>query len=155
MSDWIPWYIGTLDIEWWSSEQIQRTITFDSDVQLSPLIILDAQNWKQKLWENSNDNKFLLGCPIVSCSISRRLKLKNRRFEQNQTTITFYTDVRMNPVMYQDACNWKRKLWANSITITFYSDVRINPLIYRDTRNWKRKLWAYSNDNNVLLGCPI
>jgi len=31
----------------------------------------------------------------------------------------------------------------------------MNPVIYQDTRNWKRKLWANSNDNNMLLGRPI
>jgi len=40
----------------------------------------------------------------------------------------------------------------NETTITFYLDVRMNPVIYRDARNWKRKLWANANDNNFLLG---
>ena len=38
MSDWVPIYIETLEIECWSSEPIQTTITFYSDVWLSPVI---------------------------------------------------------------------------------------------------------------------
>ena len=45
MSDSVPKYIGTLEIEHWNSEQIQ------------------------------NDNNFLLGYPIESCKISERSKL--------------------------------------------------------------------------------
>ena len=45
--------------------QIQTTITFYSNVRLSPIIYRDTRNWKQKLWENSNDNNFWLGFPIV------------------------------------------------------------------------------------------
>ena len=58
------------------SREIRTTITFYSDVGLSTLISRDAREWKEKLWGNSNDNNFWLGCPIVSRSISRRSKFK-------------------------------------------------------------------------------
>jgi len=41
------------------------------------------------------------------------------------------------------------------MTITFYLDVRLSPVIYRDAPNWKRKLLWNSKDNNFLLECPI
>ena len=39
--------------------------------------------------------------------------------------------------------------------ITFYSDVRLSPVVYRDAQNLEQRLLANSNDNNLLLGCPI
>jgi len=58
MSDWVPYYIETLVIENWSFDQIQTTITFESDVRLCLVGYRDAQNWKRKLLEKSNDNNF-------------------------------------------------------------------------------------------------
>ena len=40
-------------------------------------------------------------------------------------------------------------------TINFYSDVWLSPVIYRDARNLKPKLVANSNDNNFSLESPI
>ena len=125
MSDWVIYYFEMLKIEYRCCQQIQTTITFDSDVQLSPLIIQDARNWKQKLWANSNDTMFLQESPIESCCISRLKKLKTETLSKIQATITFYSDVRLIPVIYRDSCNWKQKLWGNS------------------------------NDNNFWLKCPI
>jgi len=65
-----------LDIKNRSSEQIQMIITFYFDVQLCPIVDQDEQNSEQKVWAKSNDNNFLLGCPIESRNISRRSKLK-------------------------------------------------------------------------------
>ena len=76
MSDWVPSYIETLEIECWSTEQIQTTITFYSEVWLSPVIYRDAQILKPKLVANSNDNNISLGSPIESRNISRRSKFK-------------------------------------------------------------------------------
>ena len=39
--------------------------------------------------------------------------------------------------------------------ITFYSDVRLCPVIYQDARNEKRNLPANSNDNKFLRECPL
>ena len=113
------------------------------------------------------------------------LEIEYRRSKQIQTTITFYTDFLLGPVIYRDARNWMLKLWANpndksfysdvwlspvlyrearnwmlssekiQTTITFYSDVWLSPVIYTDARNWMLKFWAKSNDNNFLLGCLI
>jgi len=44
MSDWVPKYIETLVIENGSSEEIQTTVTFYSDVRLSPIVYRDAPN---------------------------------------------------------------------------------------------------------------
>ena len=52
------------------------------------------------------------------------LKIKIQSSEQIQTTITLYTDVRLSPIIYQDAPNWKQKLVENL------------------------------NDDNFLQGCP-
>ena len=41
------------------------------------------------------------------------------------------------------------------MTTTFFLEVLLSPLIYRDAGNSIQKLRANSNDNNVLLGCPI
>ena len=65
-----------LDIENKSSEQIQTTITFYSDVQLYPVVYQDAQNSEQKVRAKSNDNNFLLGCPIQYRNIFRRSNLQ-------------------------------------------------------------------------------
>ena len=123
MSDWVPEYIETIKIEFWSSELIQTTITFYSDVWLSPVIYLDARNWILNLYANSNDNNFLLGCPIEYRNISKRSKLNVEAMSK-----------------------FKRQS-------LFYSDVWLSPVICRDARNWRPKLWANSNDNNFLLGC--
>ena len=72
MSDWVPSYIATLEIECWSTEQIQTIITFYSDVWLSPVKYRGARNWLLKLWANSNNNNFLHGCLIESRNMSRR-----------------------------------------------------------------------------------
>ena len=64
-------YIVMLEIECWSSEQIQTTITFHSVVWLSPVIYRVAWNWLSKLWANSDDNNFLLGCVWLSPVIYR------------------------------------------------------------------------------------
>ena len=53
------------------------------------------------------------------------LKIQNRSSKQIQTTITFYSDVRLSLMLYWDAQNW----------------------------NWKHV--ANWNDNNFLFGCPI
>ena len=63
-------------IENGSSLEIQTVITFYSYVRLSLVVYQDAQNSEQRILENSNDNKFLLGCPIESRNISRCSKLK-------------------------------------------------------------------------------
>ena len=42
------------------------TITFHSEVRLSPIIYRDAQNLKPKLAANANDNNISLGSPIES-----------------------------------------------------------------------------------------
>ena len=76
MPDEVLKYIETLEIENKSYEQNLTTITFYSDVRLSPVIYQNAPNWKQKLWAKSNDNNVLLGCPIESRNISKRSKLK-------------------------------------------------------------------------------
>ena len=72
MSDWALQYIETLEIENGTSKKSQTTITFYTDVPLSPIIYQDARNWKQNLNGNSNDINFLLGYPIESHNISRR-----------------------------------------------------------------------------------
>ena len=67
------------------SQQILTTITFHSEVQLSPVIYRDAQNLKPKLAANSNNNNFSLGSPIESRNILRRSKFKTEarsKFEQ-------------------------------------------------------------------------
>jgi len=58
MSDWVPYYIETLEIEYRSCEQILTTITFYKDVRLSAVLYQDARNWKQKLVANAKDNNF-------------------------------------------------------------------------------------------------
>ena len=50
MSDWALKYIETLVIENGSSEPIQKTITFYSNVWLSPVIYRDTRNWMLNLW---------------------------------------------------------------------------------------------------------
>ena len=141
-------------MDYWSSEQIQTTINFYSDVWLSPVIYRDARNGLQKLWANSNDNNFLLGCRIESRNISRRSKCNTEALSKFKE-ITFYSDVWLSPVICRDARNGIPKLWANLMTITYYSDVWFSPVIYRNARNGIPNLWANSNDNNFLLGCPI
>ena len=85
ISDRVLLYIQMLQFENGSSYQIQTTITFYSDVWLSPVIYRDTQNLDPKLWENWIDNNFIQGCPVESCNISRRSKLKteaHRKFKR-------------------------------------------------------------------------
>ena len=79
---------------------------------MNPVIYRVARNWKQNLWAKSNDNNYLLECPIEYRNIET-VEIENKSFEQIQTTITFYSDVQLGPVTYRDAPNWKQKLWAN------------------------------------------
>jgi len=71
MSDCLPLYIETLEIQNRNFEQNLTIITFYSDVRLSPVVYRDVQYSELKLYAKSSDNNFLLGCPIVSRSISR------------------------------------------------------------------------------------
>ena len=48
---------------------MQTTITFYSNVRLSPVIYRAARNKKQKIRENSNGSKMFLGCPTKSHNI--------------------------------------------------------------------------------------
>ena len=52
ISDWVLYYIKTLEIECWSFEKIQTTITCYSDVWLSPIIYRDTRNWMLNLRGN-------------------------------------------------------------------------------------------------------
>jgi len=64
---------------------MHTAITFNSGVRLSPEIYQGADNGKQKLLANSNDNNFLLGCPIEFGNISRHSKLTSdalRKFKR-------------------------------------------------------------------------
>jgi len=63
-------YIEMLGIKNGRTEQIQIAITFYSDFWLSPVIYWDAWNSNQNLHANSNDNNFLIECPIESRNIS-------------------------------------------------------------------------------------
>ena len=76
MSDCVPKCIEMLKIQNGNSEQNQMTITIYSDFRMNPVIYRDARNLKQKFLANSNDNNFLVGCPIESRNISRYSKLK-------------------------------------------------------------------------------
>ena len=155
MSDWVPSYIETLEIECWISEPIQTTINFYSDVWLSPVILRDAQNWMLKLWANSKDNNFLLGCLIESRQILRRSKLKVEALSQFRRQYLF---TRMSDWVLWYNETLEIECWSSELiqtTINFYSDVWLSPVIYRDVRNWMLKLWTNWNDNNFLLGCLI
>jgi len=37
--------------------------------------------------------------------------------------------------------------------ITFYSDVWLRRIIYQDAKSWTRKLSSNSNGHNIWLGC--
>ena len=155
MSDWVPWYIETFEIECWRSEPTQTTITFYSDVWLSPVIYRDARNGMLKLWGFSNDNNFLLGSLIESRHISRRSKLNVGALSQfkRQQLFTRMSDwVPWYIEMLEIEC-WSTE--QIQTTITFYSEVWLSPVIYRGARNWLLKLWPNSNDDNFLLGCLI
>ena len=56
-------------------KKCKTIITINSNVRLSPVLYRDTQNWKQRLWGNSNNNNFLLGCQIEAINNSRRSKL--------------------------------------------------------------------------------
>ena len=155
MSDWVLSYIKTLEIECWTSERIQTTITFYSDVWYSLVIYRDARNWMLKLWANSNDNNFLLGCLIESCHISRCSKLNVEALSKFRRQYLF---TRMSDWVPSYNETLEIECWSSEpiqTTITFYSDVRLSPVIYRHARNWMLMLWGNTNDNNFFLGCPI
>ena len=138
-----------------SSEQIPTTITFYSYVRLSPVIYRDARNWMLKLWANSNDNNFILGCLIETRSISRRTKFNVEAQSKFKCSLLFTRRSDSGPSHIETL---KIECWSSEkiqTRITFYSDVGLRHGIYRDARNWILKLWANSNDNNFLLGCQI
>jgi len=72
MSDWVLKYIETLEIEYQSSEQIQTTLTFYSDVRLSPVIYQKAQIEWLSSEQIQTTITFLLRCLIEFRNISRR-----------------------------------------------------------------------------------
>ena len=119
MSDCVPKCIEMLEIQNRNSEQYQTTITFYLDVRLCPVVYRDARNSEQKLWGKSIDNNFLVGGPIVSRCISRLSKFRTEALCKIKTIITFYSDVRLCPVVYRDARNSEQKLWGKSIDNTF------------------------------------
>ena len=142
-------------MEFWSSEQIQTTITFNSDVWLSSVIYRDARNLIPKLWANSNDNNFLLGCPIESHNISKRSKLNVEALIKFKRQLLF---TRISDWVLYYIKTLEIECWSFEkiqTTIPFYLDVLLSPVIYRDPRNWMLKLLENSNDNNFLLGCLI
>ena len=142
-------------MEYRSSEIIQTTLTFYSDVWFSPVIYRNARYWMLKLWANSNDSNFLLGCLIVSRNISRR---SNWNAEALSKFIRQWLFARMSDWVPSYIETLEIECWSSEptqTTITFYSDVWLCPVIYRDARNGIPKLWANSNDNNFLLGCLI
>ena len=130
-------------------------VTLYTDVRLSPVIYQDAPNWKWKLVENSNDNNFLLRCPIESNNISRCLKLKKetRRKCIPQSLLTQVSD--WVPKYIKAPIMENRSSLQIQTTITFYSDVRLNSVIYLDTRNWHLMLLENSNDSNFIHGWSI
>ena len=79
-----------------SSEQIQMTITFYSDVRVSPIIYRDAPNLKQKLISKSNDNNYFLEYPIEARNISRRSKLNTEVLSKLKQQKLLNSDVRLS-----------------------------------------------------------
>ena len=126
MSDWVPWYIETLEMECWSTEQIQTTITFHSDVRFTCITYRVPRNWTQKLSANSNSHNLWLKCGIDAHDISRRSKLNNGMSREIQISITFHSDVRFTRIIYWDPRNWTRKLSANSNGHKFWLECMID-----------------------------
>jgi len=108
-----------------SSREIQKVKNFHSDVRFRRIIYRDARNWTRKLLANSNGHNFWLGCMIDTHDTSRHSK--------------------MNYGCYQEI----------QMVINFHSDIRFRRIIYRDARNSTRKIFANSNGHNFWLGCMI
>ena len=68
------------------------------------------------------------------------LEIENGSSKKSQTTITFNSDVRLSPVIYETLVIESRSSEQIQTTLTFDSDVRLCSVGYRDARNWKRKL---------------
>ena len=117
ISDWVPKYVDTLEINNGSTiEEIQTTITFYSDFRLSLIIYRDARWYKGKFRVNSNNNNFLLVCPIVSRNILRCsiLKTKDPSQFKRQSLCTQITDwlikyIETLDIKMKDASQFNRK----------------------------------------------
>ena len=161
-----------------SSGQIQTDITLDSYVRLRTIIYRDTQNWTRNPWANSNNYYFWLGCMIEAHDISRRSKLntealgklkqpliltrmldwdswyietpkiEHKIIRKTQMVITFDSDVRFRPIIYQDARNSIRKHKENLKGHNFDSHVRFKNIIYWDAPNLTWKHWGNSNGHN-------
>ena len=95
-------------------------IMFHTDLRLRHIVYRDAQNWKRKLWSNSNGHHFWHVCTIEAHHISRRSKLNNGCFREIQMVITFHSDVRFRHIIYLNARNWTQKLLSNSDNHNFW-----------------------------------
>ena len=130
MSNWVSSHIETLEIECWTSMQIQTTITFYSDAWLT--LVTGVQT---------------CALPISS---RRGAVAAAAGFALGTEALTYARTFFAETLEFE--------CWSSEpiqTTITFYSDVRLSDLIYRDARNWMLNLWANSNDNNFLVGCLI
>ena len=102
-----------------SSSEIQKVITFHSDVRFRHIIYLESRNWTRKLYANSNDCNFSLGCMIETHDIFRRSKMNNKSSDEIQKVINFHSDCRFRHIIYRDARNWKTELSRNSNSHNF------------------------------------
>ena len=84
------------------------------------IINRDAQNWTRKVSASSNGHNFWFVYMCEAQYISRRSKINNRGSRENQTVITFHSDVRFRQILYWDAQNWTRKLLPNSTGHNFW-----------------------------------
>jgi len=125
MSDWLPLYVETLEIQYRRFEQIQKTINF------------------------------LLGCLMESCNISRGSKLNSEALSKFKRQLLLTRMFDWLPLYVQTLEIQYRSFEQIQMKITFYSDVWLSPVVYRDARTWMPMLGANSNENNFLLVCLI
>jgi len=97
-----------------SSREIQRVITFHSDVRFMRITYRNAKNEQRKLLRNSNGHKFSHWGPIQAYNISRRSKLNIGSYREIQMVITFHSDVRFRRINIQTVEIEQRKLSRNS-----------------------------------------
>jgi len=109
-----------------SSREIQKAITFHSDVWFTCIIYRDLWNWPRKLSANSNGHNFWLECMIHAHYILRRSKLNNGSSREIQMAITFHSDVWFMWIIYRDPWNWTRKPSANSNGHNFWLECMID-----------------------------
>jgi len=86
-------------------QKFKMVKTFHTEVLFRRMIYQDVRNWTTEALEKFKWSKFWYGCPIQVHNISRHWLLNNGCPREIQMVINFYSDVRFRRIIYRDSRN--------------------------------------------------